>query len=190
MTEYRWSSYPSYVTKVSAPEWLYQQEIYDQLGAKSSKRKRYQAFVEMGIDEDIAAFYGKGNQAPYLGSDEFRAWAYQQRETSEEAVSRKNLRFFRPNIGTVAKTIALYFDVEVGDILRSQRGRVNSNVARWVVMYLGQEVCALTLREIADYLGLKRTGSIPTTIAKLKLCMAGDRNLRNKVNEIKREYDT
>jgi REP element-mobilizing transposase RayT len=69
---YPWSSYPYYVSKMSPPDWLYQDEIYDQLSLKSRHREKYRAFVEMGVDEQIAAFYGKGNQVPYLGSDAFR----------------------------------------------------------------------------------------------------------------------
>ena len=44
--------------------------------------------------------------------------------------------------------------------------------------------------EIAEWLGLKRTGSIPTTIAKLKSRMATDARLSRVVGKIKSEYDT
>jgi len=57
-------------------------------------------------------------------------------------------------------------------------------------MYLAQEVCSLKLCEIANYLGLKRTGSIPTTIAKLKSRMAINARLSKAVGEIMREYVT
>jgi hypothetical protein len=69
LEDYPWSSYPYYECKISAPEWLYRDEIYSQLTVKSRRREKYRAFVEMGVDEQIALFYGKGNQAPYLGSD-------------------------------------------------------------------------------------------------------------------------
>ncbi len=135
-------------------------------------------------------FYGKGNQMPYLGSDEFRDWAYQQRKTDDANVSEIELRAFRPTIGQVTKAVTDQFDVDIDTIRDSQRGRVVENVPRWIVMHLAQDVCGLRLREIADYFGLKRTGSIPTTIAKLKTRMHSDRDLSKVVKSIRREYDT
>ena len=41
-------------------------------------------------------------------------------------------------------------------------------------------------REIADYMGLKRTEGIPATIAKLKLRMKSDHGLFDAVETIKR----
>jgi chromosomal replication initiation ATPase DnaA len=67
---------------------------------------------------------------------------------------------------------------------------VYENIPRWTVMYLAQEISGLKLREIAEYLGLKRTGSIPTTIAKLKLRMENDDSLSQVVGNFKRQYYT
>jgi len=109
------------------------------------------------MDEGIATFYSKGNQAPCLGSDEFRAWAYQQRQMDDNEVSKSSLQQFRPNIDEVMTSVAKGFGVELLTLTESQRGRREGNVPRWVVMHLGQELCGLSLRQIADRLGLKRT---------------------------------
>ncbi len=57
-------------------------------------------------------------------------------------------------------------------------------------MYLSQEIGGLKLHEIADYLELKQTGSIPTAIVKLKAKMERDAGLVRRVEAIKRQYDT
>lgn len=80
--------------------------------------------------------------------------------------------------------------MELLTLTGSQRGRREDNVPRWVVMYLGQVLCALTLQQIADRLGLKRTGSIPNMTAKLKFRMANDSKLQRQINKIKSQYDT
>lgn len=190
LENYRWSSYPNYVTNIPSPDWLYREEIYGQLSVKSRRREKYRAFVEMGIDEETASFYGKGNQMPYLGSDSFRDWAYQQRQADEDDLNRESVQFFRPGIGEIAETVAKSFKVDVDTIKKSQRGRVGENIPRWVVMYLAQELCGLKLREIADYLRLKRTGSIPGNIAKIKARLDADRALARKIEKIKRQYET
>jgi chromosomal replication initiation ATPase DnaA len=68
--------------------------------------------------------------------------------------------------------------------VRTTRGS-NNNVPRWVAMYLCQEVCGCRLVEIASYFGLKRTGSIPTTIKKLKQLMKQDKTLMRMLDELK-----
>ena len=55
---------------------------------------------------------------------------------------------------------------------------------RWVAMYLCQVVGGQPLVSIAEAFSLKRTGSILTTIGKLKVLMENDRKLLKKVNSL------
>lgn len=190
LEDYPWSSYPSYIGEQRAPKWLYQEEVYGQLGYKRRRKEKYRAFVEQGIDEELATFYSKGNQVPYLGSDEFRDWAYQQRETGDEVVNRQVLQQLRPGFDEVTEAVLKAFSVGLSSISGSQRGRREDNIPRWVIMYLAQEVCGMSLRQIADRLGLKRTGSIPTTIGKLRKRMEEDRALCRIVDGVKSQYCT
>ena len=144
----------------------------------------------MGIDEEIAAFYNKGNQAPCLGSNTFREWAFQQRKTDAKELNRETLQFFRPGIEQITETVARCFKVDPKTIINNQRERVNENIPRWVVMYIAQEKGGLKLCEIANYLELKRTGSIPMTIAKLKSRMLNDSGVAKIVESIKNKYYT
>jgi len=76
LEDYPWSSYKYYISKKQTPAWLYPQEILEQLQAKKNVHSKYKAFVNLGVDEEMLQFYSKGNMTPYLGSEEFRAWAY------------------------------------------------------------------------------------------------------------------
>jgi len=90
----------------------------------------------------------------------------------------------------VAESVARHFNVELETIKISQEGRVDDNIPHWVVMYLAQEICGVKLSEITIYTGLKRTGSIPTNIAKLKSRMAVDAKRGRAVLKIKHVNDT
>ena len=90
------------------------------------------------------------------------------------------------SIEQISNTVADHFCVEIDSIKATGRGMRVKNVPRWVVMYLAQEIGGLKLREIADYMGLKRTEGIPATIAKLKLLMKSDHGLFDAVETIKR----
>jgi REP element-mobilizing transposase RayT len=180
---YPWSSYGFYVGKSKRPpKWLYQDEIFGQLGARSKRREKYKAYVGVDTDEELTQFYGKGNVSPYLGSDEFRAWAYAQRITDDDAVSVASRAQFKPSIASIVTEVAIMFTVTEESILKAKRG--TNNVPRWVAMYLCQVVGDQPLTSIAEEFSLKRTGSIPTTISKLKVLMDNDRKLLKKVNSL------
>lgn len=187
LDQYPWSSYDYYVRRSrKTPNWLYLSEIFDQLGVKRRRAEKYRAYVELGTDEEIQQFYGRGNLMPYLGSDEFRAWAYGQRSTDDTAVSRQELRAFRPTVEDIIARVAQVFQVSPASITRTTRGG-SDNVPRWVAMYLCQEVGACRLVDIARHFGLQRTGSIPTTIGKLKRLMNQDKKLMLLVSALSRE---
>ena len=180
LEKYPWSSYPCYLGNRTYPDWLIPDDVLAQLGAKRNIAARYKAYVELGVDEELQQFYGKGNQVPYLGSDDFRAWAYSQRQTGDEAVSEQQKAFFRPSLGTIIEKVAQAFSVSTGSLTQASRGV--ENVPRWAAMYLCQEAGGHRLADIAKTFGLTRTGSIPTTIAKLRDRMNGDKRLRKRVN--------
>jgi REP element-mobilizing transposase RayT len=187
LDSYAWSSYQYYVrTTAKPPTWLYRSEVYNQLSVKSRLQDHYRAYVERGVDEEIKQFYAKDHVQPYLGSDAFRAWVYSQRMTDDEAVIRQERAAFRPSMDEVIERVASVFDVSRASIVRTSR-RGTNNIPRWVAMYLCQAVCGCRLVEIAAYFGLKRTGSIPTTISKLKHLMNNDKALMSLVNNLQRE---
>jgi len=190
LVDYPWSSYSYYVSNQKPPEWLNQGEIFDQLHASSKLREKYLAFVELGVDEEIARFYGKGNTMPYLGSDSFRDWAYAQRGTDEAALSKQDIQLFRPSIDEIVNQVAKIFRVSDDSIVRGQQGRGKKNLPRWVAICLSQEIGSKKLTVIADAFGLKRTGSIPTTVKKLRELLENDSKLFRKVEKIRRGYDT
>jgi len=190
LIDYPWSSYNYYVSNQKPPRWLYQSDIFDQLHASSRLREKYLAFVELGIDEEIARFYGKGNMMPYLGSDSFRDWAYAQRDTEEAALSKQEIQLFRPSIDEIVKQVAKVFRVSEDSVLKCQNRIGSKNLPRWVAMYLSQEIGSKKLTVIANAFGLKRTGSIPTTVKKLHALLEEDSKLLKKVEGIKRGYDT
>jgi len=151
LIEYNWSSYPFYTTRRKKPDWLYTKEIFGQLGTNTKVKEKYKAFVEMGVDEEIKKFYGKGNIMPYLGSDEFRTWVYQQKTTNDDMISEQEKYQFRQNMDKIIEDVAQLFDVTIKSILQSERGK--ANIPRWVSLYLCQDIsdhrCVILLINLA-----------------------------------------
>jgi hypothetical protein len=57
-------------------------------------------------------------------------------------------------------------------------------------MYIAQQCGGMKLKDIAVGFGLKKTGSISTSIKKLERLLKGYVNLLRNVNRIKGEYNT
>ena len=142
-------------------------------------RSKYRSYVELGIDEEIRQFYGKKNLMPYLGSDEFRSWAYAHKQTEEDAVSEQDKFLFRPDMDNILQDVAQMLEVSVDSIMHSQRGK--ENIPRWVAMYLCQEVGGHRHIDIAKKFALKRSGSVTNTIAKLEALLHNDAELKSKI---------
>ncbi|BCR07005.1 hypothetical protein DESUT3_40740 [Desulfuromonas versatilis] len=68
---YPWSSYRSYLGREKVPSWVRLHPTLH-LVAKEGQQRRYQAFAEWGLDEEIDVFYRKGRLEPVLGGEEFR----------------------------------------------------------------------------------------------------------------------
>ena len=164
-----WSSY-MYFSNRSRPEsWLVRDEVLAQLGAGARPFARYADFVAEGVDDELSHFYGKKNLLSILGDEKFRRQAQGKlspaasRGTSKGAEARK-----RPSTKQVVKKVAEHYKVSESSIYQAARGPGSKNLPRWVAMYLCQELSGVTLQTIAERFGLKRYGTVSTTIGKLK----------------------
>jgi putative transposase len=165
-----WSSYLAYTNKVKAPAWLVRDEALNQLDATGAKRfTRYAEYVQQGVDEELAHFYGKKNLSSMMGDEKFRKTAKSKRGTTKvRGVSRGNNAKWRPSCAEIVTAVAKQFKVSEDSIYNAARGPGSKNVPRWVAMYLCQELSAVTLQAIAKLFKLKRYGTVSTTVGKLK----------------------
>ena len=60
----------------------------------------------------------------------------------------------------VTKIVAKYFKTPEKKLRTDNKGPTKGNEARKLAMYLCQELSGVTLREIAEYFGLKHIGSV------------------------------
>lgn len=173
--DYPWSSYPIYLNKGAGPDWLYRDEILDQVGNQRNRYDHYRAYVQQGIDEEIRLFYARENLMSVLGSDAFREEISAQRESSEVA---QDVNSSQPiAISDIVVVVAKKLHVEPATIIQAKRGRGEKNLARWISMFLCQELGDYRLAEIAEAFGLARYATVSTTIAKLKRDRKRDKDL-------------
>lgn len=183
---YRWSSYPTYLGKTRAPPWLHLQPTLGML-AKRNAGRRYQSFVEAGVDEALAAFYGKGRLAPVLGSKRFRRRVKRQprHHAPTELPDSKRL-LVPPTLGRIARETAKQFNVPITRLYQTVKGRGQSNLSCSVAIALSRRQGGYPLRTIAAEFGLGHYSAVSAAARRLDVLRARDRSLSAKVSAIQR----
>jgi len=185
LEDYPWSSYGYYVTGKKKPSWLYQNEVYSQLNVKRHIRAHYSAYVAEGIDEDLKQLYSKTNQVPYLGSTQFREWAYGQRDSKiDDAVDQKQAILFRPSIDEIVSVVAKKMKVSKENILARGYHSEKVGLARKVAMYLCHRRGGHKLKDIAVAFNLKRYASVSTVVSQFEKRLQEDGKLYKRVKRM------
>jgi hypothetical protein len=181
-----WSSYPAYTNQTKPPVWLVRDEALGMLEGPAGKRfQRYVDYVALGVDDEMAHFYGKKNLSSIMGDEKFRKFAAGKRSaTKVRGVSRGAHAKWRPSCKDIVSAVATQFKVSEESIYQAARGPGSKNVPRWVAMYLCQELSASTLQAIAKLFHLKRYGTVSTTVGKLKKELPIDARLATVVQKL------
>ena len=183
---WQWSSYPAYINKAKAPAWLNRDGVFEQTGLTGAKRTaQIKQYVDAGVDEELAHFYGKKNLSSIMGDEKFKKAAKTKRSASKvRGVSRGAHAKWRPSCKDIISAVAKQFKVSEESIYTAARGPGSKNVPRWVAMYLCQELSAVTLQAIAKLFKLKRYGTVSTTVGKLKKEFLEDPKLLSTTNKL------
>lgn len=169
-----WSSLAAFANKAKTPNWLVRDEVFALLKGAAKKKiskpyATYLAAVEEGVNPEIKHFYARKNLLSVLGDKKFKNSIKAKIEPlKQRGVGKGKLARLRPSMKKVVAEVANYFKVPERSIYQAARGPGSKNVPRWVAMHLCQELSAATLQDIASRFGLKRYGTVSTTVGKLR----------------------
>jgi putative transposase len=187
--DHPWSSMACYANKQKAPVWLEVGEVLGMLGKGKSARPYagYVNFVDAGPSAEMVAFYKRKNLLSVLGDERFKSSAKSKTSPQQpRGISRGQSARQRPSMKQVVEAVARYFRVNEKSIYQASRGPSSKNVPRWVAMHLCQELSSVTLQDIAKRFGLKRYGTVSTTVGKLKQELETDGGIQKAVDILKK----
>jgi len=180
---FKWSSYRYYITKDKSRRWIFQNDTLAYFG-KHQQRRKYQVFVEEGIDKEIDDFFKKIKRLPVLGTEAFT-------KTVTEKYLKENHKVLEipdhkqiiecPSLGMIGKTVCNYFNVDAKCIFKPTRGERYK--PRAMVMYLGQA----KYRDIANYLTATSLTGVSRTIRKMDLLIKNNKKLKYQISEITKQ---
>ena len=188
LADYCWSSYPAYLDASPAPEWLYRDFTYKALGRRD-KYHGYRQFVEQGVDEELAEFYGKQRQPPVLASEDFRERLLTGRGVVTEEVASSEV-VCRPEFAAndVVAAVSQVFGCSIAEIYaRSAPGRAGYNPARPIAMWFCQDYAGMTLPEIGRLFGGVHYSAVSQAVRRIKERLSSDVALQVLVDRVLRE---
>lgn len=177
---YAWSSYCAFIGQDAPPRWLTRTDTLSMIGQRN-REKRYQDFIEAGIDQAAADFYSKKKLAPIFGRESFvRRLSEDIKPHQEQPDSRA-----RPHeiaMGDILRAVAQVFETGETLILKTPRGRGQQNLARGAALYIARRVAGKSLNEIAAEFGLSHYGSVSGAISRFGSRMSGNAQLSRKIS--------
>ncbi|NVJ61945.1 MAG: transposase [Gammaproteobacteria bacterium] len=183
LEDYRHSSYPAYINKLKAPEWLSRDFLY---GLEDSA-KRYagmRQFVEAGVDEYTAKLYSKQRWPIVYGSKEFRQWVADEKLTEQSITKQASMVINTPSIEQIITIVSDYYKVDYDDIVAIRKGKGIKSVPRNVAIYFCQEVADKTLLEIAEVFGFSHPNSVSYVTSQLRQRLGTDSKLQKDISVI------
>jgi len=181
-SDYPWSSYRAYVGAVSKSEWLHADFVLSMIG-QDQRQEHYRRFVEAGIDEETATFFGKRKWRPILGSNGFRTRLLSNLENNPEIPETREA-VKKPSLSTIVTLVAGLFSISEEEVLRSGfRGRGKINPGRMSAIYIARKIAGYRLNEIASYFGLGHYASVSGIVTRCQRAIEIDPALANIVND-------
>jgi len=187
LRNYPWSSYPGYIERRKALDFIDYEPMYDQIaGAYKGKARRYREFVESRLLDTDDAFVEILKESPRsIGSDAFHSWVnerYQQLaeayHSSEDISFRHVIEPLPPEV--IINVLAENFGVECDEFYkRSRDSFLRAVAAHCLCRYAG-----VTQREAATILHIGTGAAISHQRSKLAIALAKNRRLRRLLNQV------
>jgi len=182
--DYPWSSYPAYISRTAAPAWLRRDMVYSMLGGKA---KRYQSFVESGVDEDLAQFYRGRTIPPILGGERFKETVLERHGQDDPEITERKRVHEPPSMEKIIAVVASALECNQETIFESVRGR--QNLARMLVAHFAHSAGQLTYRQIAEALGMNHYSAVASSIRRLERLCRDNKQLK-KLERVLRQQMT
>lgn len=167
LDRYRWSSYPTYVTRRKNPTWLHTEPILEQAGSV----REYRQYVEREGETNslVRQFYREARPGAILGSDAFKRRIMKRYGSGDAEVPKNQTLPNQIPVDQILKAVGQEYQVSRKHLLTSKRGRLN--LPRLAAIWLCRMRGHLTLAQLAVQFGMAGYGSASAILHRIKTQM-------------------
>ena len=189
---HRWSSYPSYIGRRKALDFVEYGPLLGQMRGKQADRpRRYREVVEGGLAETDEDFQCVLKESPRsIGSDGFRAWIDELYQKRVEGHARIEDVSFRHTSEPLAADEVLAVISEVLGVEESEfKRRRHNSPLRAVASKLLVRYAGLSQRDVAEFLEMGSGSAVCNQLRSLNGKLKNSRQLRKLVITLEKELD-
>jgi len=184
---YRWSSYSSYLSSGSCPEWLRREDVLGQMDINPVKgRRKYRRFVEEGLRREIRDPLKGVIAGIALGgetfSEEVRNWMQGLQGGDEVPAFRAVHR--KTEVGVIVEKVASFYGVPIDRITQLKHPPHRGSQ---VGMYLTRKKTDLSLNEIAAIFGKRHYTAVSVAFRRVEARRQRDPGFDRELGKIERE---
>ena len=173
--DYCWGSYPAFLDRRKAPDWLdWTTVVLEHCTSLSAARRAYRRFVEAGIDQSSKSPLESAYGGMLLGSD---SWVEKMRAMLASQEDDPNVPARRRLAGGVdssmiMKAVAEHFQAspEVFTLIRKR-----NNDARSAAIYLSRQLTSESVGHLADCFGGVSVAAISRVVSRAEARRVADR---------------
>ncbi len=183
LSDYPWSSYPTYIGQAKPAPWLCREPTYRLLG-HVHRYRGYARYVLEGNDKEIEYFYQRGNRAAIMGGQEFKSWVYDELLPDLEAEEKGQVIQPSLAIDTMITGVAKAYRTTPDRLTMVVKGPQKGNEARKLAMYLCQELAEVKLQDIAPCFNLRHSGSVSFITHQVRKKKRDEKGFAARMNEV------
>lgn len=167
LDRYRWSSYPTYVTRRKNPTWLHTECVLQYAGSA----REYRQYVEREGESNtlVRQFYRESRPGAIMGSDAFKRDVLKLHGAIDPEVPKSQALPNQMPPDQIIRAVCEEFQVSRRHVLKSQRGKLN--LARLAAIWLCRMRGHLTLAQLATQFGMAGYGSASAILHRIKTQM-------------------
>jgi putative transposase len=186
LLSYTWSSYPAFVGKTKAPDWLEMDWLLSFFGR--NRKKAFQAYRSFVEEVDLGTVENPGKELVggfILGTVEFVDWVketYLSNRPGQKDIPQLKQLQPKQTPDSVVAAVCEEFECDAGMILEKGRKR---NTARDVAIYLARELTGMSGRELGQFFGGISGAGITVRYNHVANDISSNRRLTSIVNRIR-----
>ena len=187
IADYEWCSYPAFIGKIKAPDWLSVNWLLAQFGDKRKKAQHdYRQFVEAVDHRALENPASKVVSGVILGDGEFVKWVkttFLSNYSDNSEMPQLKALVPRWSMDHIIELVAEAFDCTKEQVL--EKGR-KGNMPRDMAIYLSRLYSGEKSIEIAHRFGMRSGSAITMRYKTAMIKLKSSKKLDRKVNQVKK----
>ncbi len=184
LESYLWSSHKGYLSRSEKWNWLHKDYVLKIFSDKTNEAlKRYRAFVDKEIPEEINRILGSKKWPSVIGKESFINWVKETFFIQKRNAEVPESKSLAPDSEKIRVAVCRSYDINEEDLVSSRRGVTNE--PRNAAIYLMRHLVGSKLEEIGREFGINSYSSVSTVIGRTKQKAATDREFRKRIEKLK-----